>query len=389
MIGETILVIDSDSETSQTISTTLEAEDYLVFTAPNRDIGITMAKKVNPSLIFINPAISGGLEICKTIHNIEQVKNVPIIVLSSFEGAMDQRYLALYGIVDSLKKPFSTEELISKAKSALSMQPSEFQPAEEEESDIGGIEEASGFGEETIQILREDVTKEVGLPEEAVAKEEDFGTFDETLQKDIGKIEKEKTEETTSIEKPISEPEKTYVMKKTIRRRGGMRNRFLIPIIAVIAVIVLGAGGFILYKKGLLPWIKPKSIEVAKPKPTPKAEPSKEQQKPQEVPAPAPKPEAKPETKPAPIPMLEVKSVLPGKVIYSVQIGAFKNTANAEALAKQYKEKGYEAFVLKGLKDKEPIYRVLIGKFANKKDADKMALDIRSKEKIKAIIFKE
>jgi DNA-binding response OmpR family regulator len=56
MAGKTILAIDNDTETTQQMVSILEAEDYLVFTAPNRDIGIAMAKKVNPSLIFINPA---------------------------------------------------------------------------------------------------------------------------------------------------------------------------------------------------------------------------------------------------------------------------------------------------------------------------------------------
>ena len=107
MTGKTILAIDTDTETTQQIVSILEAEDYLVFTAPNKDIGLAMAKKVNPSLIFINPSLSGasGLEVCKTIHGTEQLKDIPIVVLSSFEGTMDQRYAEVYGIVDSLKNP--------------------------------------------------------------------------------------------------------------------------------------------------------------------------------------------------------------------------------------------------------------------------------------------
>ena len=49
MTGKTILAIDTDAETTQQIVSVLEAEDYLVFTAPNGNIGIAMAKKVNPS----------------------------------------------------------------------------------------------------------------------------------------------------------------------------------------------------------------------------------------------------------------------------------------------------------------------------------------------------
>lgn len=93
---------------------------------------------------------------------------------------------------------------------------------------------------------------------------------------------------------------------------------------------------------------------------------------------------AVPKTSPKP----EPKST--GKIIYHVQLGAFKNTNNAEALAKDYKAKGYETFIQKSAgKDKETLYRVLIGKFENKKEAAKLAHSIEAKEKTKTVIFKE
>jgi cell division septation protein DedD len=79
-----------------------------------------------------------------------------------------------------------------------------------------------------------------------------------------------------------------------------------------------------------------------------------------------------------------------GKISYHVQLGAFKNSNNAEALAKDYKAKGYETFIQKSAgKDKEVIYRVLTGKFENKKEAAALAKNIEAKEKAKAVIFKE
>ena len=156
MTGKTILAIDTDAETTQQIVSVLEAEDYLVFTAPNGNIGIAMAKKVNPSLIFVNPALSGtsGLEVCKTIHGTEQLKDIPIVVLSSFEGAMDQRYAEAYGIVDSLKKPFTTKELISKTGNVLSMEYGDIQTSVFQDFPSGEAEETIGFGgaEETVEM---------------------------------------------------------------------------------------------------------------------------------------------------------------------------------------------------------------------------------------------
>ena len=126
----------------------LEAEDYLVFTAPNGNIGIAMAKKVNPSLIFINPALSGtsGLEVCKTIHGTEQLKDIPIVVLSSFEGAMDQRYAEAYGIVDSLKSPSLRKNSSQKTGNVLSMEYGDIQTSVFQDFPSGEAEETIGFG---------------------------------------------------------------------------------------------------------------------------------------------------------------------------------------------------------------------------------------------------
>src|SRR4030042_5083632 len=79
MAGRTILIIDTDTETIQKIMSTLESEGYLVFSASSKEVSITMANKVKPSLIFINVGLSGasGLEICTTIHDAETLGSVP------------------------------------------------------------------------------------------------------------------------------------------------------------------------------------------------------------------------------------------------------------------------------------------------------------------------
>ncbi|MBM4145155.1 MAG: hypothetical protein FJ240_02605 [Nitrospira sp.] len=73
-----------------------------------------------------------------------------------------------------------------------------------------------------------------------------------------------------------------------------------------------------------------------------------------------------------------------------VQIGVFKERSNAEDFKEKYKKKGYDTFTLE-CPTKQPgaIYRVLIGIFSNKKEAARQAYEIRSKEKIDAIIYHE
>ena len=407
MTGKTILAIDTDTETTQQIVSILEAEDYLVFTAPNKDIGLAMAKKVNPSLIFINPSLSGasGLEVCKTIHGTEQLKDIPIVVLSSFEGTMDQRYAEVYGIVDSLKKPFTPEELISKTGNVLSMEYGDIQTNAFQDFPSGKTEETIEFGaaEETV-VMKQQMQEWQTMPAE------EFDASEKTMVK-MEKETLEPFEKTAAENISLMEPEeilkgeheRAYKFKTSIRRRG-MRSRLFVPlIVSLVIILIIGAGvGLILYKENLLPWLKSSTSVPVKPAPAEKAAVApKEPQKPTgETPSskPAPSPAAKPpamssvssaapaapKTAPKPEPKLA------GKIIYHVQLGAFKNTNNAEALAKDYKAKGYETFIQESAgKDKETLYRVLIGKFENKKEAVKLAKNIEAKEKAKVVIYKE
>lgn len=407
MTGKTILAIDTDAETTQQIVSVLEAEDYLVFTAPNGNVGIAMAKKVSPSLIFINPALSGtsGLEVCKTIHGTEQLKDIPIVVLSSFEGAMDQRYAEVYGIVDSLKKPFTPEELISKTGNVLSMEHGAIQTNAFQDFPSGEAEETIGFGaaEETV-VMKQQMHERQTIPAE------EFDASEKTMVR----MEKETPEpfENTVVEDIPSwelnetlkeENEKAYRFKSSIRRRG-MRSRLFVPlIVALVIIVIIGAGvGFMLYKESLIPWLKPSATAPAKPAAKETAVASKEQEKPVPETAESKPPSGVPAVKPATdkpsvsktAPAVPVTAPKPepkptGKIIYHVQLGAFKNSANADSLAKQLQGKGYDAFVQKGTKDKEAIHRVLIGKYENIKEASKMAKDISAKENIKTVVFKD
>ncbi len=210
MTGMTILIIDTETETIQKIMSTLESEDYLVFTASERDVSIQMAKKINPSLIFINIGMSGasGLEICKTIHDTETLKNVPIVIITPHSGAIDSRYTALYGIVDLLKKPFTSEELVSKTKNVLATKSAEAQPIEEEveiqpikeEAEIQPIEEKV-----TAQPIEEEIDiklfEEEGIKAAPIEKEEE-GIEVKPIEDEA---EAQLVEERWMVEEPVDE----------------------------------------------------------------------------------------------------------------------------------------------------------------------------------------
>jgi CheY-like chemotaxis protein/cell division septation protein DedD len=113
-----ILVVENDTRTLELVSETLEKIGYSVYTATSGEVGLSMAGKISPALILVNLSTPGtkGLEICKTLHGDEALKDIPIILLTLRDGKFDPAYTKLYGIVDFLKKPVDSETLISTIK---------------------------------------------------------------------------------------------------------------------------------------------------------------------------------------------------------------------------------------------------------------------------------
>jgi DNA-binding response OmpR family regulator len=389
MNEKTILIIDTDIETIEKIESILESEGFHVFIASSKESSLATAKKINPSLIFVNISFSGisGLEICKAVHGTELLKNVPIIITTPHGATIEQRYTDIYGIVDFLKKPFSPEELISKTIDILELKSTGIQPAKEEgflepfeikpleavhpvETELElppGEEKMPDIQEEVPQIVISDATEKAPDVQEIVEEKREQIVVEETSKVVSESVSVSQGEDiSTETGKP---------------KREGSRKKILVLLILLL-VTGIAAVGIMQYTD----WFKPAKVPSSVPaKPAVsvqpqivKTEPVQEQQVPKQSVE-----KRKSETSPVP----EVK---PGKAIFHVQIGVFKNISNAEALAKRYKESGYDAFTYKStVKDKGTMYRVLIGKFEKQKEAAQLAGEIRAKEKINAVLFHE
>jgi DNA-binding response OmpR family regulator/cell division protein FtsN len=440
MEEKTVLVIDTDIETIQKIESTLESEGYNVFIASSKEASIATAKKVSPSLIYVNIAIGGlsGLEVSKAIHEIESLKNIPIIIITPHGATIEPRYTLLYGIVDFLKKPFSPEELISKTIDVLEINFLTAEPLEatsagpvispaEEEIDIQSVEAESVQAEpvkeqpletsfeeefviepierhaervkETDFDLKEDAIQDVqkDIPEDITAemKLEDW-SIQKTVEEKKEKIFSEGPEEILSESSDTSsEQEEISQFRKS--KTPPEKGKKLFLFVLVLVFIGTLATGIIYYKDLILDMISgaPVQVKPSQPLQQPVAKPEPAQQpvgttatavKPEPVQQEVPKQTIE-KSKPAQSPSTDVK---PADRAVHVQIGVFKSRQNADSLAKKYKELGYDAFTLESSIEKKGImYRVLIGNFKNKKEASQLLDNIRTKEKINAVIFRD
>ncbi len=80
--------------------------------------GIEVLKKIRPDAIILDLMMPemDGFEFCEQIKKNEQLKDIPIIVMSAFSTEDNIKRILALGACDFFKKPFRVKELIEKVK---------------------------------------------------------------------------------------------------------------------------------------------------------------------------------------------------------------------------------------------------------------------------------
>ena len=124
--------------------------------------------------------------------------------------------------------------------------------------------------------------------------------------------------------------------------------------------------------------VRSESLPPSTPTATTKPEPPKPAPKPE-----APKPDAKPETKPEaaaskPAPATPTAPAASG-VGFAVQLGAFGQANDANALRDKVRAAGFSAFVEQVRTEKGTLHRVRVGPVANRADAEQLKAQVAAK----------
>jgi cell division septation protein DedD/ActR/RegA family two-component response regulator len=337
-----------------------------------------------------------GISVEDEIKELSIEEEIPIQPFEEKDEGVLEKRDAEESVEEKLKMESFKEDMSGQPSEDVNIEISEEEKPERiEEEKIGGYslrEDITPQGPEEKMDINKDEEPEIPdkgkqeIPDEIPVEEDELRKM---LEEAEDKEAVKPIEELEEMVETAAAPPKRDSLYRTSRRKTGKSNKFLIPVIAGV-LLISGVAGFFLYK-GLNKEITVKTPVVAKqlnpvqpPKPEPVQPqtlmPPKEQQKPQQLP---------PKVIPKPAP--QVAAVKPAlKPFYAVQIGAYKNEANAISITEKYKGKGYDAFTYKSeIKGKGTFYRVLIGKFNNNKGAAELAKSIRNKENITAVIFHE
>lgn len=114
MGNNTILVIEDNELNMKLVRGLLSLGNYPMLEATDAEAGIQMAHKHHPNLILMDIQLPGmdGLEATKIISTDVDLKDIPIIALTSYAMQGDEEKAKLAGCSDYITKPIDTRNFL-------------------------------------------------------------------------------------------------------------------------------------------------------------------------------------------------------------------------------------------------------------------------------------
>jgi DNA-binding response OmpR family regulator len=114
-----VLIIDDDPDVRTIMNVLMKKQGYDVVTAMNKEDALFKLENFQPSVILLDVLLSGtdGREFCREIKQNENMKNVPVIMVSAHPGAAEN--INSYGADDFIAKPIDTISLLEKVERLL------------------------------------------------------------------------------------------------------------------------------------------------------------------------------------------------------------------------------------------------------------------------------
>lgn len=113
--GLRVLVVDDSNTIRKTAETLLARAGCEVITAADGFDALAKIAESRPQIVFVDimmPRLD-GYQTCSLIKHHPELKEIPVIMLSSKDGLFDKAKGRLVGADDYLTKPFSKNELFA------------------------------------------------------------------------------------------------------------------------------------------------------------------------------------------------------------------------------------------------------------------------------------
>jgi two-component system cell cycle response regulator DivK len=116
-----VLVVDDNEDNRQILVDLLSAAGYEIVAATNGLDAVSLATSEHPDLVLMDIQLPGidGHEATRRIKATPELATVPVIAVTSYALAGDDRKAAEAGCDDYVTKPFSPRALLAKVRERL------------------------------------------------------------------------------------------------------------------------------------------------------------------------------------------------------------------------------------------------------------------------------
>lgn len=119
--GTRVLIIDDSKTIVTVLKKFLRSAGYETFEALDAETGLAGLPSQRPELIFLDIMLPGinGFAALRAIRRDPQTRDIPVIMMSGNEQAMEQFFGTRIGADDFMKKPFSRQEVFFRIERLL------------------------------------------------------------------------------------------------------------------------------------------------------------------------------------------------------------------------------------------------------------------------------
>src|SRR5258708_1681018 len=115
-----IIIVDDDAAQLQLMRRLFQGSYQLIEVQNAKDV-INTVKQNSPDLVILDYMMPdfNGLEVCKQIREMSNIKQPKIIMLTAHTRALDRVQSLLAGANDYVSKPFESRDLLARVKVLL------------------------------------------------------------------------------------------------------------------------------------------------------------------------------------------------------------------------------------------------------------------------------
>lgn len=116
-----VLVVEDEEALVQLLRYNLEKAGFAVCEARDGDEALVLAAERKPDLVLLDWMLPGtsGIEICRQIRRMADMRSVPIVMLTARGEEADRIRGLDMGVDDYVAKPFSMSELVARLRAVL------------------------------------------------------------------------------------------------------------------------------------------------------------------------------------------------------------------------------------------------------------------------------